>query len=402
MTRRSIPANTFALILARVFTAVMSLAVAGIAARQLGVADFGTYAAVLIAGFVANAIVTFGTDTLVVRSTSQGHDNRIVRSSIGLQLAIVSAFVAAAVVTTTLLGQRAMPLLVQCGGLVFGVWATSSTAVLRGHERMDLASVATSVGAVVGLAAAIVADAADGSVTAFIAAGVAGQAVVAGLGTLFASRAVRFHGWRHTWRPRWNSEVWAEARPFAGMVAATAVATSVGVLSLKLAGNDTATGQYAAANRLAEGLRLAPAAVFGAAFPAMTRGIHLRHQYISGLRYLNASIIGLIALTIVFADQIIDIAFGEFEQSATLLRILSLGLVPALVRLRWSFELIAAGAEREVAMLAFVGAAVSVVLTFGAAILWGSTMVAIAFVSGLVVQALLLRNPHHRTIGRPL
>jgi len=401
VTRRSIPANTLALILARVFAAVMSLIVAGIAARQLGEAGFGTYAAVLIGGFLANTIVTFGTDTLMVRATSQGGDNRIVRKSIGLQLAIVSVFVVAAAVTTAFLGQRAMPLLVQSVGLVFGVWATASNAILRGRERMDLASMATSAGAVVGLAAAIFANAADGTVTAFIAAGVAGQVVVAALGTLFASRSGRTHGWQHTWWPRWSREVWAEARPFAAMVAATAVATSVGVLSLKLAGSDIATGQYGAANRLAEGLKLAPAAVFGAVFPAMTRGIHLRRRYISALRYLSASVVALIALTVMFADQIIDIAFGDFDQSATLLRILVLGLIPALVRLRWSFELIAAGAEREVAVLAFVGAAASVVLTFGAAILWGSTMVAIAFVSGLVIQALLLRTPHQRTIGRP-
>ncbi|MBN4047594.1 oligosaccharide flippase family protein [Acidimicrobiaceae bacterium AH-315-P05] len=401
MTRRSIPANTFALILARVFTAVMSLTTAGIAARQLGEAAFGTYASVLVAGFLANTLVTFGTDTLIVRSTSRGDASHVVRNSIGLQLVIVSVVVLAAVVTTAFLGPRALPLLVQSVGLIFGVWATASSAVLRGRERMDLASTAASTGAVVGLLGAIVANATDGSVTAFIAAGVVGQAVVAGLGSLFGSRAVRSQRWRHTWRPQWSGEVWAEARPFAGMVAATAVATSVGILSLKLTGSGTATGQYAAANRLSEGLQLAPAAVFGAAFPAMSRGIHLKHQYVSSLRYLTASLVGLVALTVVFADQIIEITFGGFDQSSTLLRILSLGVLPALVRVRWSFELLAVGAEREVAKLAFAGAAMSIALTFGAAILWGSTMVAIAFVSGLVIQALLLRSPHHRTIGRP-
>lgn len=398
MSQRSISTNAVALVAARIGAATGSIVVATVAARHLGESEFGTYAAVIVGGFVANTIATFGTDTLIVRSTARGRSNSIVRESIGLQLSIVAVMLAAAASSVVVFGSNALPVLVQAVGLLAGVWATAATAVLRGRERMDLAAVTTVVGALVGVLGAFVARTVDSSVTGYITAAVVAQFVVAAMAVALAARVRQPHSGNRTWWPTFERTIWTEARPFAGMVVASAAVASVGVLSLKLVGDDLATGQYAAANRIAEALRLAPAALFGAAFPAMSRGIHLSARYRSGVRLLTYVMAAASMTTILLADRIIELVFDGFEDASVLLKILAIGLLPALARLRWSFELIADGAERPVARLAFVGAAITILTSFVAASVWGPKMVASAFVFGLTIHALLLWDLHRRTI----
>jgi len=394
----SITTNAIALIAARMVTAIASIIVATLVARHLQETDFGTYAAVIVGGFLANTIATFGTDTLIVRSISRGEGNAVVRQSIGLQLSIVAATVVLAAASVVVVGDRALPILVQALGLVAGIWGTAATAVLRGRERTDLAAGAATIGAVVAVVGAVIARSNDGSVTAFVAVAVLAQFVVAIVATGFAQNASQTFGWTRTWSPTFERDVWVDARPFAGMVVASAAAAAAGVLSLKLVGDDIATGQYAAATRLGEALRLLPAALFGAAFPAMSRGVHLSARYRAGVRHLAFVMAAASVLTILLADRIVEIVFNGFEESSVLLQILAIGVLPALARLRWSFELIADGAERPVAWLSFVGASVTVLLTFAAASVWGPKMVAAAVVLGLTIHALLLRDLHHRTI----
>jgi len=396
--QRSISTNAVALIAARIGAATGSIVVATIAARHLGESAFGTYAAVVVGGFVANTIVTFGTDTLIVRSTARDRSNSFVRESIGLQLSLVALMLGSAGLSVVVFGGKAVPVLVQAVGLLPGVWATAATAVLRGRERMDLAAVTTVVGALVGVFGAVVARTLDSSVTGFVAAAVVAQFIVAGMAVALATRVQQPHGGSRAWSPSFGRTLWAKARPFAGMVVASTAAASAGVLSLKLVGDDLATGQYAAANRIAEALRLAPAALFGAAFPAMSRGVHLTTRYRSGVRLLVWVMAAASITTILLADRIIEVVFAGFEDSSVLLRILAIGVLPALARLRWSFELIADGAERLVARLAFVAAAITVVLSVASATVWGPKMVASAFVFGLTIHALLLWDLHRRTI----
>jgi len=69
--------------------------VAGLAARSLGGSLFGVFVAVVAAGFVANTIVTFGTDTLVIRSTAEGEGVVEAQRSLGVQLLPGAVFGAA-------------------------------------------------------------------------------------------------------------------------------------------------------------------------------------------------------------------------------------------------------------------------------------------------------------------
>lgn len=399
MTSRSIPANATALVSARVFMAAAAIIVAAVAARQLGEEGFGTYAAVVIAGFLANTVVTFGTDTLVVRSLARGEDHTDIRRSVGLQLSIVSVIVVAAAIGVAVVGERAIPLLIQAAGLVAGVWATAAGAVLRGRERMDLTAISTTAGALVTVAGALVAGSVDGSVGAFVLAVVIGQVVAAISAVALATRLMPMSTRLLAWSPTFDLTFWTDARPFATMVGASAVAASVGVLSLQLFGNNINTGHFAAANRVAEGLRLIPAAAFGASFPAMSRQVHLTARYANGVKVLLVATTAVAALTVLWADPIVDVVFDDFEEAAQILRILALGLVPLVIRLRWSFELIAEGAQDAVAHLAVSAAAVTVILCIVSAIRWGPTMVATSTVIGLTFHAVSLWHLRRRTVA---
>ena len=383
MPRRSIGFNTLALVGSRVVAATTSIVVAVAAARDLGPEDFGTFVALIVALFVANTVVTFGTDTLVVRDIATGAHGREVATSIGLQIRLASLiFVVAAAITAT--GGGSSALLVAALAVIPGVWSTTALAVLRGVERMDRAAMATTAGSCTTVVAALFVAGGDGDILAFVSAVVGGQTVTAVVSTWLArasSTAV--------WKPTFDSSAWGRAAPFAMMVAASAIAAGCGVLALEIFGGETSTGHYGAANRISEGLRLLPAAVFGAAFPAMNRGVHRDPAYAAAVSKLLVAVGILSAIVIVFAGVIVDVLYVDFEASTSILRILALGLVPLTLRLKWSFELIADGGEALAARLSVIASIITVVLASAATVV-GPRSVALATVFGLSCHALLL------------
>lgn len=388
--------NTFSLVAARLVSAAAGLIVSVMVARRLGVGDFGSYVAVVAGAFVANTLVTFGTDTLVVRDVARHEASPEVGASLGLQLLVAAPIAVAAAIVVGLWGDQAAPLGVAAVGLIPGVWATTAIAVLRGRERMDLAAVATSAGSLSAVGGTVVAAAADAGISMFVAAVVGGQIVGAAVASVLARRESAA-----SWRPTLDLSTWRRAAPFAVMVGATAIAAGSGVLALEFLGTEAATGQYGAANRLSEGLRLLPAAVFGAAFPAMARGVHRRPDYRREVRTVMAGTVALAALTIAVAGSVVGWLFGDFAETAATLRVLALGLIPLTLRLRWSFELIAEGGEAIVARLAVVAALVTVALVSLAATS-GPTLVAAAGVTALTIHAALLLRWHRRSVATPV
>lgn len=388
MVRRSIAANAAASIIARVVGAAAGLATAVVAARDLGTGAFGTYAAAVATLFVLDTLTTFGTDTLVVRDVASGRADAVSRS-LGLQLAIAAPLaLAGAVLVATGPGR---PFGIAALGVVPGVWSTTALAVLRGRERMDLASVATVGGSLAALALAVAAAIGGGDVSTFVGAVVAGHVVSAVLAVALA----RGPG-PGRWRPRIDRRFARATVPFALMVAATAVATMSGVIALELLGDDADAGTYAAAHRVAEGLRILPAAIAGAAFPALVATLDHRPIRLAARRGL-ALVTAAAAVVVVGAGPLIDVIYDGYGDSADVLRVLAIGLPVLALRLHWSFELLAAGAEDAVAAVAVVAAAVTVIATVAVA---GTGPLAVAFVgvAGLTAHAGLLWDLRRRTV----
>ena len=390
MTSRTIGSNAVALAGARVVAAAGALATSIIAARSLGPSDFGSLVAILASAFVANTLVTFGTDTLVVREVAIDSATRETGESLGLQLVVAVPLTLAAGSAVAFGASEALA--IAAIGLLPGVWSTTALAVLRGRERMELAAVANIVGGCVAVAGAFIAAANDATVSGFVVAFVCGLTSTAISASVLASRLVT-----GSLRPTFARSTWRRAAPFASMVAATAIAASAGVLALELFGAEDATGHFGAANRVGEGMRLLPAAFFGAAFPAMTRSVHHTDAYAATVVRVTAATISLAVIVAATAGPIVEVLFADFDGSVTPLRVLAVGLIPLTFRLKWSFELIAEGDERGVATASAVAAAVTVLLAVGAAVLAGPTLVAIASVTGIAVNAGVLRLRKQRS-----
>ena len=251
---------------------------AGLAARSLGDSRFGVFVAVVAAVFVANTIVTFGTDALVIRSTAEGEGVVEAQRSLGVQLPLAVAFVACSSVATAVVGSSAGPLLLQALRLLPGARGTASGALLRGRQRMDLVTLSIGVASAATVSVAVLAHWQAMGVGGFVGSGVAGQVTGAATLSFFTGRTGGTAG-----VPALLTANWSRARPFAIMVAASGVATAAGVVALQMQGTATDTSHYAATHRITEGLQLLPGAVFGAAFPAMSVGLHRTREYLIAL-----------------------------------------------------------------------------------------------------------------------
>jgi len=362
MSARRVPVNAASLLIGRLVSAASMLLIVRTAAHQLDQKTFGVMVSVMAAGFLANLLVSFGTDTVVTRAVAADRPNAggLVRSSLDVQIVAAVALIVTAAAAVFLGVDVAV--LVQALALIPMAVVTITGAVLRGRQQMDRLLVASAGGAVAALAAVFVGFSVLGAAAWVPIAAVAiGSVVTAAVSAWFVGPQV-LHGTRQPVMP-----LLRETAPFAAMVVLAAVGAQAGVLLVEFFTNETAGG-YGVAVRLAEAARLIPAAVMGAFFPAMLTGAHRTERY----RPINR------------------IVFNEQPGGTALIRILSLGLVFTVARLALSFELIADGNERIVLRSALVGAVVTVAGGLLAAVMFGSAGVGWAQLCGLVCAVAVL------------
>lgn len=360
--------NAGALLAARVIGALGNLLLAALVAARLGSAGFGTFAALVAGGAVANLAITFGVDVVVVRAVADRRPDAAatIRRALVLQLLGAGVVLAAAGALVTLLGWPSVILIPAATLVPLGV-TTVAGAVLRGAQRMatiPLAALLTSVVSLV-LAVALVDDRVGMAVAAVAAGHAVGAVALAIPATTIvrsgrravasgADAAVDAGG---SWR---LGRLVAESWVFAAATVATAVMVQ-GALIVYEAMGDGDAGGLAAGMRLTETARLVPASAFAALFPAMFDGVHrsadYRRLYAAMLGYAVVAAAAIAALAPVLSEQLFD----DPPNGVVIIRILGLGLVATVVRLRYSFELIAVGRERLVLAVAVTGAAVALV-----------------------------------------
>ena len=385
MSARRVPVNAVALLAGRVLGAGVTLFVVAFSAHRLDSAAFGIVVSTMAAGFLANSLVTFGTDTVVTRAVAADRDDaaQVAVASLKLQLVVATALVLAAL-AAVLLGAN-IAILVQALALIPMAAVTVGGALLRGRQRMDQLLVASASGALAIVIALVVLLAQyldawvpiaslgiGATVTAAVLAAYAGSTTSSQGGGSIAIRALAI-----------------ETAPFAGMVVLAAVGAQAGPLLVEFASDESAGG-YGVAVRLAEAGRLVPAAAMGAFFPAMLSGLHRTERYAQWMRWLVVYALAATAAVLLLAEPINRIVFDEQPGGATLTRILALGLVITVARLALSFQLIARGHERTVLRGALGGALVTVVGGLVVAPRFGATGIAWAQIAGLVAATLLL------------
>ena len=266
--------NTVWLLLGRLSSQGLSFLLALVIARRLGAAALGQYSFVVALVFVGNVFTTFGLDTLLIRAlASDDRDGpRLVGAALRAQLllsALYVVFVWVAVNGLTASPQTANLTRLYVLALLPLAPATVASAALRARERMDYYLVYTAGGALLqsgGGMLLLLAGMDLGRLIPFLLlAQVPPLLLALGLArrvsTAFSSRT----------RGMAAATILRRSAPLALLGLVAVLYQRLGVLTLTPLAGEAAAGQFSAALRLAETLKILPYAFYGALFPQLAR-----------------------------------------------------------------------------------------------------------------------------------
>jgi len=388
MSTRRVPVNAVALLASRVFGALVSVVVVSVSAHRLDLDQFGLMASVMTAGFLANSLITFGTDTVVTRAVAAARVDAVATTLAAFKLQVMAAAGFALASIVAFAAGVDLAVLVQGVALIAMAGVTVAGAVLRGVQRMDRLLVAHTAGGLATLVAVFVGFSRYEAAWVPIAALAFGSVVTALASFAYVNPELRRDPDHRQGVVRLSS-LRRETAPFAAMVILAAVGSQAGLLLVEFASDQTAGG-YGVAVRVSEAARLIPAAAMGAFFPAMLSGLHRTDRYRRWMRWLGIYGVVATAAMVILAEPANRIVFDSQPDGASLIRILALGLLFTIGRLAISFELIAGGHERTVLISAVIAAVVTVaggLLVVGR---FGAQGVAWLQLAGLVAATALL------------
>lgn len=422
--------NATALLTARVITAIGNLGLAALVATRLGSAGFGTFAALLAGGAIANLAITFGVDLVVVRAVAAAEvgAGSTVRHALLLQIlgaSLLFMTAGAAVVA------GASPLILLPAATLYPMGLTTvASAVLRGAQQMQPIPGAALASSLVAIAAAalFVSDGIWVAVAAVSVGQIVGAAVLATAAVPFVPRRAETPTSTATSTPapagtstpaatstpasagtstpapeaadtqphplvRLLGESWV----FAIATVATTVMIQGSLIVYETVGSGDGGG-LAAGIRLAETARMVPAAAFAALFPAMFDGVHRSPRYQRLFLAMVAYAIVAAAVLSLFAPLLSDLVFDDPADGTLVIRILAVGLVATVFRLRYSFELIAKGQERTVLRIAACAAAAALIGYGIGAVMDSVVVVALVQLGAAVATAAALAGASRRTV----
>lgn len=395
--------NATAILAARVVTAVGNLVLAVLVADRLGSGGFGSFAALLAGTTLANLVITFGVDLVVVRAVAEEQPEAAgtVRQALILQLlGAGGVFIAAAAMVVL---ASAAPVLILAAAALFPMGCTTvASAVLRGAKRMTPILAAAALGSLTALAGtwifltdrvlvAVAAVVAGHVVSAvFLVANAAHHVPRLGIGA--SSGLDRTGDTTRTTLRGLTSESWV----FALATVSTAVMLQGALVIFEAIASGDAGG-LAAGVRLAETARMVPAAAFAALFPAMFQGVHQSPKYKKLFLAIVLYAVIAIGVIVLLAPWLAESVFGDPPDGAIAVRILAVGLLVTVFRLRFSFELIADHRERTV-LIAAVSATMLAVAGFVIGSLLDSVVfVAVSQVGAAALNAVVLGLANQRT-----
>ena len=356
--------NSLWLLLARVGTQSLSVVFTVAVARRLGEAGLGQYALIAAIVFLGNVLTTFGMDTLLLREIGRSRrtGSPLMAAGLWLQLVLSALLVASLTIGAGFLPGKTqetqLALKIAAFSLFPLAFYTVYSAALRAFERMDLFLLLNLAAALIQTCGAWLVLQAGGGVLGLAVLLLAAQTLMASLaGVLCAQRLPDFS-------LPWNTSL-------KGLLAALrlgwrlallawfgVLAQRMGLLLLSFLAGDGPTGQFAAAARTVEALKMGHYAVLGALFPALSRLQHIAHlggavrrkatENAARRAFLPLLVLSLmLALAMTFlAGPLTVFLFGaDFAASVPALRALSWILLPYTVSAKISLDLVTAGRE---------------------------------------------------------
>ncbi len=390
---RRVTLNSLWLLLGRVLGQGLAFLFTVLVARYLGEAVLGQYAFIASVVLIANVVTTFGMDTLLIRQVAAASGKVEQQDKLATTLTaalVIQLALAMAAILIIWLGagwlpnqtaETLLPFRLACLSLLPLAFSTLYSSYMRGEERMELYLLFQVVSALWLVAGVILIVSSDLGLLALSLLLLTSHIVGASTAAILCYRFLPPIAFRWaTLQRRTVLPVLKTGAVLGAIVTLAVVYQRSGTLALSVLVGDSATGWYSAAVRPIEALKLIPYALFGALFPVMTRRATLQSP-LSPSRNLSVSqspnlyhtsflILVLFAgcaslLLMVFAQPFISLLYDPtYEPAAEALGILAWSLIPAIVVLRLSFDLVTRGQER----VALKATAVTLLITI--AVVW--------------------------------
>lgn len=413
---RRLGPNSAWLLLSRLGGLVFSALTAIFIARALGPAGLGGYAYLTSVILVGNVLTTFGLDTLLIRDLARSRDldSPLLPGVLWLQLGLSAIFISA-----LLLASWRIPHLVPDVRLALQLYSlallalafyTTFSAVLRAYERMDLFNHANLVVAALQSAGVWLALRLHANLVTVAWILLASQALGAITAGWLCARKIGRVNLALKLDRQWVQLIFNLLRrswslAFLGGLAV--ISGRLGVLLLAWISGQVMAGNFSAAMRLVEMLKLGHYAYFGALLPvlaqnsafkrdrkqAIAQGVSKRMLRLSFTILLLASAL-IAAMLAWFAEPIIAIIYGPvYGSSVALLRVLAWSLVPYTISAQLSLNLVASGLEKRV-LVATTGSIGLAVLAYLALVprfgLYGSGLASLAGETAAAILLVLL------------
>lgn len=380
--------------IAYVVAMLMSLASVPLMTRHLGTDAYGQYATVFSILFILGGVTEAGLTNLGTReyAVRDGEEReRFLQNLVGLRLALTSAGILAAVALTAVTGA---PRAIVAGtaiagaGMLLALTQQTYTVALSAQLRLgwvsalELVKQSTLSLSIVGLVLV-----GTGLVPFFVASVVSGGAVL--LCTVLVLRADA-----HL-RPRRDRAAWAailkEVLPYALAAAVGLVYFRLAIILMAYIADETETGLYGAAMKVAETVGVVPWLVVSSAFPILARAArddHARLKYGLTRLFETAVLLGaFIALaTILGAPFAIEVVGGDrFADATEPLQFLGVALLSGYAVATASFALLTLRRYRALLIANTIAAATAAALTFALVPKLGASGAALATVGAELV-----------------
>jgi O-antigen/teichoic acid export membrane protein len=416
--------NSMAGIGAQVIVKALSFTFSVMVVRQLGVEQFGQYAAVLAFGAIFVFLADLGLGGYMVREVSRNRPRPDGNSQIarlfgaGLALRAVLAIVAGLLmIVFAILTNRPVPMIVgiALGALGLFVYSIEGTceSVLAGFERLDISAIAR----VANQAVFVV----GGTIVLLVGTGYYGLVGV----NVFGATLMGLICWRATRRlgvvpsgpqpSEWPTLLRASA-PFAVIAGALGLSYKFDSVLLNVMRGDVETGYYNAAYGLVFASAFISNSVNTALYPTLSRQVEnnaesLARIYGHVLRYLMIAALPIAFGGWALADQVVMLLFGlSYAPAAPALAIL-VWVVPLMFASELlGYIVVVRGSERRVARAVVVSTAVGVGCNLllvpwlgfhGAALMTVATEALLVSQYTWYLRKELAQIPWNRTLARP-
>jgi O-antigen/teichoic acid export membrane protein len=388
--------NSLWLLLARVGTQVFSLAFVALAAWHLGVAGFGQFSLLAAIVFLANAVTTFGTDTLIVRDIArQGSATTLITDAFWLQCVLALIWVIVQQILAGLLltsPQTQIALLVYSLSLWPLTLYTVCSAALRGVERMDLYLLLTVLGSGLQVLAAIAAILLMGDALTLVLGLVIVQIMVAAMAWWLCRLAVKDFKLKSP--PNFGSLItlMQSASPLSLLTGLAILSQRMGLFVVSAIVGNVGAGIFSASGRITEGLKVGHQSVLGALMPTLLKQNGPSTKLFRTALWTMPLIGVLLALAgSILAKPIIELIYGDqYEAAAIVLAVVVWSLVPYAFNAVLSLGFVAHGAEAALARNTLVSVLLGMILIFVLTVRYELLGTALGVVALEVIQAGLL------------